>query len=773
MDVQTSCEVYGDSMSDDLIGKQIGGYEILDRIGRGGMATVYRARQTSMNRIVAMKVLPRHYLQDDTYLQRFEREVKIISQLEHRSIVPVHDYGEHEGQPYIVMRLMTAGSVDDLIKKGPIDPETTLSIVQQIAPALDYAHTKNVLHRDLKPSNILMDDDGGAYITDFGIARIVGTEAQGNTITTQGVVGTPSYMSPEQAQGKSLDGRSDVYSLGVMVFEMMTGRRPFENETPYGIAVMQVTTPPPSPRSINPHIPGSVEQVILKALKKQPENRYQTAVQLAEALRLAIERPESIHDTQPRGLPVKERLSAEPPDSQPTLASDPAHPPVILPPPVYAPQTPPPSQAHRSIPVRARKRWQGNFWLSVIIGSLIGCGLLSLVVVAVIMAVDDLLNPEPTPTIAPQTRTPIDESELESLVMTTTAATRTTEPESTLAGNGQAVATLDPTSEAARRNLLGPIPGADANTSATPVFLFATPIPSRTPTAEGGEVALQPTPTFESGLDAATVHILYFTQAGSSHDVFWYNLVTGERRQLTDDTATSSYPRISPDGTRVVYQSDRDGDFDIYVLDLSSSNTTRLTDNNVTDRLPTWSPDGEWILYSSDTREDGNYDLLRVSAHGGPPEIVYSDGKRSSHARYSHDGRYLVFTNGESGNAATWEILKMELATGTVQILTRNSVRDASPSFSPDDETIVYVTEGEGGAAVAIMNADGSGLPKVIYDGPGFEWGMDYSPNGKYIIFNSQESRSGNSTLYLMRADGSGVVSIENGGGFYPGWMPQ
>jgi serine/threonine-protein kinase len=177
-------------MTDDLIDKQIGGYKILELIGRGGMATVYRAHQVSMNRIVALKVLPRQYLNDDTYLQRFHREVKIIAQLEHRNIVPVHDYGEEDGQPYIVMRYMSGGSVDDLLANGAMDLAQVCDIIEQIAPALDYAHSKDVLHRDLKPSNVLMDDNGGAYLTDFGIARILSETGAG--ITTQGVVGPPT-----------------------------------------------------------------------------------------------------------------------------------------------------------------------------------------------------------------------------------------------------------------------------------------------------------------------------------------------------------------------------------------------------------------------------------------------------------------------------------------------------------------------------------------------------------------------------------------------------
>ena len=204
--------------------QKFGRYEIKAEIGRGGMATVYHAYDPRFEREVALKVLPREMLHDPQFRTRFEREAKTIAMLEHPAIVPVYDFGEEDGQPYFVMRYMTGGSLSDRMKHGPMTIQEVAHLFERLAPALDEAHAKGIIHRDLKPGNILFDQYGEPYISDFGIAKIAATQTN---VTGSAIVGTPAYMSPEQAQGEGIDGRSDIYGLGVILFEMLTGQQPY------------------------------------------------------------------------------------------------------------------------------------------------------------------------------------------------------------------------------------------------------------------------------------------------------------------------------------------------------------------------------------------------------------------------------------------------------------------------------------------------------------------------------------------------------------------
>jgi WD40 repeat protein len=268
---------------EDLTGKELNQYRILGPLGEGGMAAVYKAYQPSMDRQVAIKILPRLYAAEPGFLARFEQEARVIASLEHPHIIPVHDFGEADNYTYLVMRFVEGGTLADLLGKAPIPLVEIQRIIGQIAGALDYAHGRGVIHRDVKPTNVLVDPQRNCLLTDFGIAKMVeGTSA----LTVSGAfLGTPKYASPEQARGEKLTGRSDVYSLGIILYEMATGRPPFEAETPMALIFKHANDPLPLPRSINEDVPEQLENVILKALAKSKEDRYATAGELAAALK--------------------------------------------------------------------------------------------------------------------------------------------------------------------------------------------------------------------------------------------------------------------------------------------------------------------------------------------------------------------------------------------------------------------------------------------------------------------------------------------------------
>ncbi|MBI4762285.1 MAG: protein kinase domain-containing protein [Chloroflexota bacterium] len=260
-------------------------YEILAELGVGGMATVYRAYDPLFEREVALKVLKRELLEDPELRERFTRETKIIAKLEHAAIVPVYDVGHDNEQLFYVMRYMSGGSLADRIAAGDLDLDQTAHILLRLADALDYAHRKGVVHRDLKPANILFDEVGNAFISDFGIAKF----AQAATrITHSGIIGTPRYMSPEQARGEETDGRSDLYSLAVLLFEILSGRAPFEATTPLALAFKHATEPPPDLLTVNPSLPAELGVILKKAMAKEPDDRYNTCAEFANAFLEAL-----------------------------------------------------------------------------------------------------------------------------------------------------------------------------------------------------------------------------------------------------------------------------------------------------------------------------------------------------------------------------------------------------------------------------------------------------------------------------------------------------
>lgn len=269
----------------NLVGKKLGHYHILETVGRGGMATVYRAYDPKADREVAIKVLSPYIAQEPKFKARFVQEANLLIDLRHPNIVPVLDYGEEDAFAYIVMPYMTAGTLAERMYKGPLPLSVAYEVLQQLAGALDYAHSNKVIHRDIKPSNILIDEDGRAMITDFGFARVTDESL---SITGSGLIGTPAYMSPEQCRGEDASRLSDQYGFGVMLYQMTTGSLPFEADTPLGVVIMHATEPLTPPREIFPELPKRVEAVIMKVLDKDPGNRYSSMVALKEAFHSAI-----------------------------------------------------------------------------------------------------------------------------------------------------------------------------------------------------------------------------------------------------------------------------------------------------------------------------------------------------------------------------------------------------------------------------------------------------------------------------------------------------
>ncbi|GAB4503035.1 MAG: hypothetical protein Fur0043_00270 [Anaerolineales bacterium] len=272
-------------------GENVGPYRIIEKLGQGGMATVYKAYHAGLDRHVALKVLHAELTEDPTFIARFQREARLVAKLDHPHIVPVYDFAEYEGYPYLVMKFIEGETLKARLTHARLKPAEIVSVVEAVGSALTYAHQEGILHRDIKPSNVLLAKDGRIYLADFGLARIA--QAGASTLSADAIVGTPQYISPEQALGGTdLDEGTDIYSFGVMIYELVVGRVPFSADTPFSIIHDHIYAPLPLPRSLNSSVPEEVERVLLKALAKERADRYATVAEMVAAFKVAWEAAE-------------------------------------------------------------------------------------------------------------------------------------------------------------------------------------------------------------------------------------------------------------------------------------------------------------------------------------------------------------------------------------------------------------------------------------------------------------------------------------------------
>ncbi len=268
------------------IGENVGPYRIVEQLGQGGMATVYKAYHAALDRYVAVKALHPAFGEDPNFEVRFQREARLVAKLEHPNIVPVYDYAEHEHRPYLVMKFIEGDTLKARLNQGPLTSTEISTVVDAVGAALAYAHKQGILHRDIKPSNVLLATDGQIYLADFGLARIA--QSGESTLSSDMIMGTPQYISPEQAMGKKdLDEGTDIYSFGVMLYELVVGQVPFNADTPFSIIHDHIYSPLPMPRAINPKVPESVERVLLKGLAKERADRYANIDAFVQAFKQA------------------------------------------------------------------------------------------------------------------------------------------------------------------------------------------------------------------------------------------------------------------------------------------------------------------------------------------------------------------------------------------------------------------------------------------------------------------------------------------------------
>lgn len=753
-----------------MIGEKFGQYEIVEVVGQGGMATVYRAYQSTMDRYVALKILPRQLSEDPTFLKRFQQEALTIARLEHRSIVPVYDYGEIGKMPYIVMRLIDGGTVRRKIYHNELPLDLTARIIEQVGSALDYAHSHGVIHRDLKPSNILLDRDNNAYLTDFGIAKMLGATSQ---ITDQsGVIGTPSYMSPEQCQGKPVSAASDIYSLGAIVFEMITGQTPFQADTPLSVMYMQVKDPVPSVRAYEPDLPDTIDDVIKRAMSKAPLARYKSAAALASDFWRAIAAPVD------PAIPVTVRPIYRQPD-------------------LYEGDAEVVSEGYTGYqildtgtgfdePTAGRSALRSKFprrpsqlALAGIFG---GMMLLSLIGIGVIGAswLQESQGGDGEATrlaVLAQTQT-------RQIIPTNTAFAVTATPaasETIIAGGGPESPTptvtvgliLSPTFLPAQTTL-PPLP----TTARPPATATATrPLPTATSVQPTATFTLtsQPTATPTTAITPTQTSVpswtggrVAFTRGNlSAAEIYIMDDNGANQIKLTTNSFYDGEPDFSPDGTQIAFESDQTGvaDTHLYVMNDDGTGRIQLTTADAPNRHPDWRPAGDLIVFESGRNDDAEIYVIEPDGTGLTRLTTNDYGDRAP--RFSPDGTQIAFMTDQRGK---WEIALMAYPSGTVTKIFDCPASDCRfPAWSPDGKQLVYNTlVGVDADDIYVVDVQ-SGLSTLKVEGN--ESGRPvWAGNGVFIFFSRFINNSTN--IYRLNLTNGIIETIttNSGDSYGPDW---
>lgn len=730
---------------DSLVGRSFNGFRVTRLIARGGMGVVFEGVQESLDRSVAIKFLYPHLSDDDRFRERFEREARAAARLSHPNIVRILDYGVDGGLYYMIQDLIVGDSLrerlTDLHKTGAtLRTDMVITIVEQVGHALAYAHDHGYVHRDVKPGNVLLTKDGQAYLTDFGVVKLAGT----NGLTAAGmIIGTPEYMAPEQSAGATDIGpAADQYSLAVVTYEMMVGRVPFQAPTPAAVMRMHLTDPPPPPSSVVPWFPQEIETVLMRALAKEPFDRYDSVNDFVSELRSGIERARhAAGGTISRpAVAAATVLDSAPSGATPAPMSGGG-----------ISNTPPGMIANTPSGMMAAAGGDGSGVIGP--GGTVAGGsggrnmvpilaVLALALLAVVVALGGFIllknngssNDSKTPTVA------------------------------SAAGAGTSTA------------------GSGAATSptavASAVVAAATPTAAPTPGASPSVVPIGS----ESAPPGETLAILFSSHRGGVHDSEIYIMDPDgtDERQFTSARGHSWGPRIAPDGGEFFFSSvapgqhtihdasggstTGSGNHDVYVANIQGTaidNMQAVNLTNITAGFTSWdngwaySPDSKQIAFTSD--RDGNWEIYTMDTSGGNIKRLTENPAQDGWPWWTADGKHILFTSDRDGS---WQIYIMNPDGSNVQELTHVANRtNLYPAVSPDGKKVVFSSQvtatNEGD--IYIMNIDGSDLTRLT-NTAALNNIPSFCPDSEHIVFESD--RAGNTDIYMMNADGSDVKQL-------------
>lgn len=780
----------------DLSGQRIGQYEILSLLGEGGMAAVFRARQTSVDREVAIKVIKTGLIQMDEFVRRFEREAKTVANLDHLHILKVFDYGREGDMVYLVMQLLTGGSLANKIARdGALPVETCIRLLDQMASALDYAHERGIIHRDMKPQNVLLDANENAFLTDFGIAKLRDGSA---TALTQsgGTIGTPAYMSPEQWKAETVDSRADIYALGVILYEMLTGNLPFSGETAFGLMHKHVYEAPPPIRDVNPDLSLSVERVINKVLAKDKEMRFGSASALARAFRKANS-DEGWQDTdEPTEIKAPVVVSTGSKISRPPKETS-------------VPTEPSRTQDTLVPAMRPRQRSLMTPVLAVLLIAAVATILLltsqnnaNMAATETAAAFLPTERPSLTPTTAPtETETPtftLTPSETATLTPSVTPQLQTIIAETisarqTITQAAIALQSATPNDATRAALIIGatdtavaiasftktPTP-TDTNTPTATNTASATPTltPTYTPTAtetpvptatETPTTAPTEPPTVVAVLPDSNVptgQIVFVSNRDGNEEIYIVNADGRNPRNLTRNSARDVNPAVSADGKRIAFSSNREGNPEIYAMDINGDNVTRLTNDRADDSQPAWSPDGQLLAFVSN--RDGNAEIYihQVNNLAAPPRRLTEIASVDQRPAFSPDGRVLAFISDERG---VQQLYTITLNGDNRRIITEYRGGTRSFAWSPDGKRFVVSADRNNDRRfnIYLINADGSNalLPEVITSGNRVDVFPVWSGDGAWLFWLSNRGIgvAGVYNIWTARARPNDNASTEIG----------